>query len=125
MRPKAPAPTTATRVVGKALLLDRGFDSLAALGVKLQQRFDLIFGLRGARGYEPGAARGFAADIGHGGNEFEEVERDIFFAARGCGRCIHRSVHRVMIMQVPPRRFTQAALPRNGGGSSFAVLKER
>jgi hypothetical protein len=70
------------------------FNGYAAAGVELEQLGYLIFGL-GTRGKAEAGRRGaFGAEIGVGGNEFEEIESDVFRAAR-CGVAIagfHKSL---------------------------------
>lgn len=73
---------TATRR-GGILLTGRAFDSLAAAGVELQQMIDLILRFGGGGEAETGGCGRGAAYVGVTGDEFEEVESDIFGAAGG------------------------------------------
>jgi hypothetical protein len=63
----------------------RRFDGYAAAGVELEELGELIFGLGGGGKSEAGRGGAFGAEIGVGGNEFEEIESDVFRAARSGG----------------------------------------
>lgn len=58
------------------------FDGFATTSVELEEMGDLIFGFCTAGNAEAGSACAFAADIGLGCDEFEQIERDVLGAAR-------------------------------------------
>ena len=60
------------------LLAGGGFDGLAAACIQLEQVGDLIFALGGRRSGKAGGAGGFGAYVGVGGDELQQVERDVF-----------------------------------------------
>jgi hypothetical protein len=67
---------------GRALLAEWGFDGLAAAGVELEQVVDLVLGLGRGRGDETGRSGRLGTDVGLAGDKLEQVEGDIFGAAR-------------------------------------------
>jgi len=71
---------------GSGHLLQRGFDGLAAPGVELEEAGDLVFRLGGGGCDEAGRAGALGANVGVGGDELEQVERDVFRTACG-GEC--------------------------------------
>ena len=60
----------------------RRFNGYAAAGVELEQLGELIFGLGGGGKAEAGGGSALGAEVGVGGNELEEIESDVFRAAR-------------------------------------------
>jgi hypothetical protein len=71
-----------------------GFDGYAAACVEIEQLGELIFGL-GSRGQAETSGGGtLGAEVGVGGDEFEEIESDVFRAARGGGAVagVHKSL---------------------------------
>ena len=67
-------------------VFDGGFDCLAAADVEFEEFLHLIVGLGGRTDAEAGGSWCLAAYVGLGGDELEEVERDVFSAAR----CVDR-----------------------------------
>src|SRR6202012_3406002 len=63
------------------------FGGLKAARIELEQVSDLIVGFVGRGCGEPGGPDGGAADSGRGRDEFEQVEGDVFVAARGARQC--------------------------------------
>jgi hypothetical protein len=60
----------------------RRFNGYAAAGVELEELGELIFGFRSGGKAEAGRGRAFRAEVRVGGNELEEIESDVFRAAR-------------------------------------------
>src|SRR6185437_3633997 len=60
-------------------------DGLEAAGVKLQQMVYVVFRFLRGGGGEAGGGRGGAAGSGGGGDKLEQVEGDVFVAARATG----------------------------------------
>jgi hypothetical protein len=60
----------------------RRFNGYAAAGVELEELGELIFGLGSGGKAEAGRGGAFGAEVGVSGNEFEEIESDVFGAAR-------------------------------------------
>jgi hypothetical protein len=95
LRPKAPAPMTATRRADTLLL--RGgrwsegeLDGLAAAGVEVEQMGDLVVGFGAGRNAEAGrGGSGGLGEVGGPGDKFEEIEGDVFAAACGGGALVH------------------------------------
>jgi hypothetical protein len=70
------------------------FNGYAAASVELEQLGELIFGLGSRRKAEAGRRGALGAEIGVCGYELEEIESDVFRAAR-CGVAIagfHKSL---------------------------------
>ena len=63
------------------LLAGRGFDSLAAAGVELEQVVDLVFGLGGGGQTEAGGRGRWTPDVGVAGHKLEQIEGDVFGTA--------------------------------------------
>jgi hypothetical protein len=64
------------------LLFYWSLDHLAAAGIEFEEMSDLIVGL-GAGGYaEAGGTGAFVSDVSLGCDKFEQIERDVFCAAR-------------------------------------------
>ncbi len=109
MRPKAPAPMTATRRGGIGLLLGGGVEvggglySGATAGVEVEDLRDLVFGFGGRGKAEAGGCGGgFAAEVRVGGDELEQVKSDVFRAASGVAgagfhRCLSSAVPGTMV----------------------------
>jgi hypothetical protein len=69
---------------------DGGLDGFAATGVEAEHLGDLIVRLGGGGKAKAGCGRGgFAADVGVGRDELEQVEGDVFGAAGGVGAGFH------------------------------------
>ena len=67
-------------------LLDGGFDGLTAASVEVQELGDGVFALGGGGcGETGGRVAGAGLDVGVRGEEFEQIERDVFRAAGGGG----------------------------------------
>ena len=73
---------------------ERRFDGYTAAGVEVEELGELVFGLGGRGKAEAGGGSALGAEVGVSGNELEEIESDVFRAARSGGGVagFHRSL---------------------------------
>jgi hypothetical protein len=109
------------------LLTGRGFNGLAAAGVKLKEVLHLILGLGGRGETESGGRGGGTAYVGVASDKFEQIESDIFGAAGGGERS---GFHGSMVAggewrrKSPGMKSSCIEGPLRGAGCGLSGLRE-
>src|ERR1700679_2995648 len=88
-------------------------DDREAACVELEQVSHLIVSLGGGGVGKAGRGRSRTADVGRGGDEFEQIQGDIFVAASGAGQCgglLHMRPPKPML----PEDWLSGRLPLRG-----------